>query len=977
MAWSRLALVQAADDPQALAELAEVFGYAKEPDPEVESHQRLTQVGTQSAVSLGQNQARDDTVYQRPPARFLRINKISKTEPDPKDRQAPSYLSDPAIRLQAQKGGAYQFAAPQPLMPIARLLPLLFNSLAQAKAGRSLDHRQLIKRIAQGKPLQHLPKQVRLRWPQRLQIIVDTSDRLEPYWTDFAAIVKQLRTLLGQEALEVLRFDEQTLGDSECYCQPWPTAEQPQWRLWQAPPADVAVLILGDLGYADSRASVAWRRQLAALQNHPSPILTLNPASASGTDKRLCRQFKLTPFNDSYPVPRHPLTTGFSFSEPSAPAIKDMLTWLAQLPLIDTGLLRRLRLAMQWGDSSLETLIWNHPAIRDIGLGRCLAPDYAKTCQSLLQQKLAGSDKAKLFWEIVADHHQTAYQGLRQLEIFKQCLSEQQALPDDTREYFQALCKAGLQSASNPAKQHLLRGQGRTVLAFLPDSIWNSQFSVLAADFSQLAYDLYAVTHEDEIRNKQLPQQLPPGFNPERLLWVAPPTNTEEKQVWHLVQLGDQGQIYCGPCSIDNEPQVITFNLEVGSDLPPRLTLSNVNETYLHKQGYTVTLAENATAILACRGLSVEIESILRPTWASRIWRNVQGLWCSIPWLQQELDVFWQVTDNAEQAAWRWPAPFAEDELGLYVDLNVKNATQRFRWIKPGSFWMGSPVAEVDREWGGNESGKGTETLHQVTLSQGFWLADTAVSQIFWLTVMGQNPSKFTDNLENPVEQVSWQDAQQFIAKLNSLFPGLLATLPTEAQWEYACRAGTQTPFSFGDNISPEQVNYHGNFPYAEGRKGLYRQQTVPVKSLPANSWGLYQMHGNVYEWCADAWQQDVSAEPVTDPEYRGNDLGSARVVRGGSWSGDGWFVRSADRFRLSPDFRDSYLGFRLALGHAEFSSGSGSKFTQELAVDTGLDSRVAEQRQSRPVSTAGAKSVADWSSQLKKLFSQGDKNKK
>lgn len=144
---------------------------------------------------------------------------------------------------------------------------------------------------------------------------------------------------------------------------------------------------------------------------------------------------------------------------------------------------------------------------------------------------------------------------------------------------------------------------------------------------------------------------------------------------------------------------------------------------------------------------------------------------------------------------------------------------------------------------------------------------------------------------------------------------GLKAQLPTEAQWEYACCAGTDTPFSFGDNITPEQVNYEGNYPYAGGKKGLYRQKTVPVKSLPANPWGLYEMHGNVWEWCQDAWQEKLPAKPVTDPEGAGGDTGQ-RVVRGGSWLDEGRYCRSAYRLRLSPDLRFNLLGFRLALGH-------------------------------------------------------------
>ena len=112
------------------------------------------------------------------------------------------------------------------------------------------------------------------------------------------------------------------------------------------------------------------------------------------------------------------------------------------------------------------------------------------------------------------------------------------------------------------------------------------------------------------------------------------------------------------------------------------------------------------------------------------------------------------------------------------------------------------------------------------------------------------------------------------------------AQLPTEAQWEYACRAGTVTPFSFGETITPERVNYDGTMPYAEGKKGGCQEKTVAVKALPANPWGLYEMHGNVWEWCAD-WYDDLSVMPIIDP--LGSDTGSSRVLRGGSWSNYGW----------------------------------------------------------------------------------------
>jgi formylglycine-generating enzyme len=142
--------------------------------------------------------------------------------------------------------------------------------------------------------------------------------------------------------------------------------------------------------------------------------------------------------------------------------------------------------------------------------------------------------------------------------------------------------------------------------------------------------------------------------------------------------------------------------------------------------------------------------------------------------------------------------------------------------------------------------------------------------------------------------------------------PGLEARLPTEAEWEYACRAGTTTPFSFGEDITPDQVNYDGNYPYHGSQKGRYRGETVEVASLPANPWGLYEIHGNVWEWCQD-WYGAYPEGPVTDPT--GPATGVRRVLRGGSWFSPGRSARSAFRTLYEPGIPDDLFSCRLALG--------------------------------------------------------------
>jgi formylglycine-generating enzyme required for sulfatase activity len=247
------------------------------------------------------------------------------------------------------------------------------------------------------------------------------------------------------------------------------------------------------------------------------------------------------------------------------------------------------------------------------------------------------------------------------------------------------------------------------------------------------------------------------------------------------------------------------------------------------------------------------------------------------------------------------------DQYGRWCEFKVGNVVQRMRWIEPGTFWMGSPSNEAERQ--------DNELRHRVVLTKGYWLADTACTQALWQEVMGSNPSCFKDDPQNPVEQVSWNDVTgSFLPKLNECVPGLNLQLPTEAQWEYACRAGTVTPFSFGDQITPEQVNYNGNFPYNCGKRGAYRMKTIPVTALPADSWGLYQMHGNVWEWCAGRYGDYPTGEAREAMFFQ--EQGVQPVVRGGCWFNFGGFCRSAHRFGHWPDDRHGAIlgsiGFRL-----------------------------------------------------------------
>ncbi len=241
---------------------------------------------------------------------------------------------------------------------------------------------------------------------------------------------------------------------------------------------------------------------------------------------------------------------------------------------------------------------------------------------------------------------------------------------------------------------------------------------------------------------------------------------------------------------------------------------------------------------------------------------------------------------------------------------------------------MGSPKSEAGRHE--------DEILHGVTLTEGFWLFDTPVTQALWTAVMKKNPSRF-QSPQRPVEKVSWDDCQEFIEKINRQIPGLALRLPTEAEWEYACRAGTTSATYAGDleikgeNNAPmlDAISWYGGnsgveFELKDGwdtsdwKEMQYPRKkagTHPVAQKAPNAWGLYDMLGNVWEWCSD-WYGAYSGKDEIDPT--GPEQGADRVGRGGGWDSSARFVRAAYRGDWHPDSRDDYLGFRCARGQGE-----------------------------------------------------------
>jgi len=275
----------------------------------------------------------------------------------------------------------------------------------------------------------------------------------------------------------------------------------------------------------------------------------------------------------------------------------------------------------------------------------------------------------------------------------------------------------------------------------------------------------------------------------------------------------------------------------------------------------------------------------------------------------------------------RWASSWGEDRRGVWAGFSISGVTQRMRWIRSGRFVMGSPETEA-----GRFDNEGPQ--HEVTIGRGFWLGDTPCTQALWHAVMGDNPSRF-QTAERPVEQVSFEEMQTFFQRAGERVPKFGLRLPSEAEWEYACRAGTLTATYAGDLEILGDANapvldpiaiYSGNsgvgfeledgedlskflsnFQYPKSKSG-----THPVgKKLP-NPWGLQDMLGNVYEWCADTWHENYNDAPADGRPWV-NDQSAKRVVRGGSWSSYARNARAAIRIAYDPGDRFKNLGFRCA----------------------------------------------------------------
>jgi formylglycine-generating enzyme required for sulfatase activity len=877
-----------------LAPLASLLGLHPQPEPEPEQRSDLPagerQQPAADAGSAGPRQTSAANVERRPPlsaAHFALVEyAVDAAETPP--RNEPLL---PLTRLDCQPRRSGN-APHSPLVGRTRLWPALQRALASPRRG-PLDVPALVGELSLLRSPQRLPRRLLRRWGGEMDVVVDLAHRLVPYDADYRQLLDEVRRRHGQGGLRLWVVDDSPFA-ARAVASPG-HATPPGAGPIPLPPPATRVLILGDLGLlaGDPARAAAWQEFTRRLAEHGALPVAWLPMSPALVPAEALRYTEVHCLDGAHGLRALRARNAGTAAQPVSPAVAPvappaaeppdsvaaphpllpaLLTRLACCVRVEPGLLRALRRlgAETAAEPGLEAIVWSYAPVVAAGNRFCeLTPAYVADYRDRFCA-LAAAEQQEILRRILDAH---AWRG-RSTEsaelLIWQAHARKQALSDEfiarlaeARDWF-ARFGAGGRSAVGDAAGYA----GDLFHRHGGDRAW------IAANSSLLA-PIWALAGVDDI---------PAGLQPADVAAARRRGGADAvASAWRLRQQDDRFVLLPDRGAAGRWP---VLTLEGGAVCGLR-TDAGWRQRWIEPRTAPLTLPIAHAAQFS----EIAIHSGRRHYRLARLQRP--------PWAKE----------------------LARDGHGLYLDVDFAGAVQRFRWIEPGEFWMGSPADEPERQ-------EREGPRHRVRLTKGFWLADTACTQALWLAVMGgKNPSRFQGDARNPVEGVSWDDVTDFLQRVPSLVPGIVAELPTEAEWEYACRAGSETPFHFGATITPEQANYDGNSSYAGGRKGEYRQKTVPVKSFAPNGWGLYEMHGNVWEWCADG-MRTYDGNDQENP--RGPEGDATRVVRGGSWNFVAGWLRSASRFEWPRDYRYESLGFRFALRSTSLEQVAGAERLQQ-----------------------------------------------
>lgn len=845
-------------------------------------------------------------------------------------------------------------SASMPLLPKRRLAAFVRRCLRRAGPSQQLDVAACVQHIASGHALSRLPKRRLPGWHHGSALVLSDSPRMQALKHDVPPLIRLLLRASGGRA-QVYWLSE--TGD--CHKLMGLLRDGGQGRLnWQpVPPAHFLRM-----------PHCLWVGTVEDTgQPHPGPELARAVLRGQGSHFTALLPQTDRPEGVSWPSGVRHATwdhgAHMRLRRPAGPqawqgSYQPLLATLALAACAERPMLRALRVLLGLPVDA-EHLVWQHPDVKQDGVACCIKADRLAHYFEMFRQGTGFPPGC-------------AVDSLR-LALAQQVLTHSLHLSPLVLMESAARADALVPGASAVLPSHLAdaqtwwRRQART-LALAPGSEAARQQAEYMPGMVQRMRELARVwAHNRGLAEAWVRVNLrrgssssllrPEGLPADVVLRVQGPA----VDAWHVVQRGEA--LWLAPESTVPAGHTLgTLITHAAGDVVQisqggvlhQVALPASGPSRVSDEGTSVLLTPH-DALPGCKREGrrwrihsalddITVEALPRPAWALAWGRDAQGLYAMAPSPKGVLVRLEAGTTKANQSRHRYGTPgwvvesesfawsMGADDIGLYADISVssRHVHQRFRWIAPGSFWMGAPDDEPSRD--GDDGPR-----HHVTLSEGFWLADTACTQALWRAVMAKETAlketAFLGLLQNradpqtPVANVSWLSVQVFLAELQALVTGVHVALPTEAQWEYACRAGTDTPFSFGKNIAPDLVNYNG-IPYRGVQEGWNRRSRLTVGRLPSNPWGLYEMHGNVWEWCADG-RRLYSAEDVVDPLGPGlnpvrqsqdkpnaerEDGGGMRALRGGSWYDDACSARSASRYALHPGVVQSNIGFRIAL---------------------------------------------------------------
>ena len=732
--------------------------------------------------------------------------------------------------------------------------------------------------MSQAEILSELPRLHRPGWGASLYVIEDRSDYLAPYVRDQAWLQSHLGRLYPETGFFPAIYSE---------CLALPQVFQADGRVvdFHPQPGD-QVLVLGDLGCLaedGGRAREFWTALGEQLRNQGIVPLALLPCGPSQCPESLADRYQLLSWE--HPAPQE------LFLEELEERGQLLLAHLSICPRIEPRLLRaiRLQLGAELFPARMEAWVWQHGVMEGPDLiAAALSSEEARTYR---EQFKASMDRP---------------QATASLRAVQEAMSE---LPYEL--WLETVLNLSHWDREVITAQE--RQDSRELLNWLADRVTsdtNAPLSSRSKEWLHGVCDRLDEQVRQDAATKEACWQLDRYFAQEG--GVLPAKQPVQVQITHQ---GDRLHFF--PRS--GRPDVGSLVAEIFSGDGLVILEAMQSGTVNSRQRLWIGRGESPCSPSHVGQAQGPAPTAVLPDKADKI--------------HIRTDCEQLTLHRSTLSDFSWADAMGRDRFGLWAEFVIEGkegpVRQRMRWIPPGRFLMGSPEDEPGRF-------RDEGPQHPVTISQGFWMFATPVTQALWLAVMEENPSRFR-TADRPVEKVSWDDCQKFLEKINDQLPGLNLSLPSESRWEYACRAGSTTALYTGSIEIIGQRNapaldpiawYGGNsgrdfeldngYDTTDWKEKQYednRAGTHPVAKKQANDWGLYDVLGNVWEWTADSWHENYQDAPADGEIWEDKKLEKSdklrRVVRGGSWRSWARDCRSAVRFRLEPGGRIDYLGFR------------------------------------------------------------------